>query len=290
MFNAEHEGKFPTFGAKYFQVFKKLFLDVDEFMAEKWDSMSNFVLENSKNLHEIYLDITTINIDLCAYDSFIFNLCQKHQNTLHTLSFRAHEIVSFPKISLPYVETISLAMLASNNTQIENFKNFIENILNFVENIETIGIYDVDEIQQIVEYIVQNHAEQCISSNIVGALRFLPLKHASSLFDDILNAEYSNSVLYLGLMLEDFNNPGQDWWDNYQYRLALFPYLRGIYIIDKLNPNCQSMDNVISTNQKKWGNVVSYLQSREIEILSSKSHLEKRKELFKQIKWGFSFR
>jgi len=288
--NVEHEGKFPTFCAKYFQIFKKLFLDVDEFMAEKWDSMSHFILENSKNLHEIHLDKTVINIELCDYDSFIFNLCEKHQNTIQSLSFRAHEIVSFPKISLPYVETISLAMVASNNTQIENFKNFIENISNFVENIETIEIYDVDETQQIVEYIVQNHAEQCISSDIVGALRFLPLKHGPSLFDDILNTEYPNSVLYLGLMLEDFNNPGQDWWDNYQYRLALFPNLRGISIIDKLNPICQSMENVISTNQKKWENVVSYLQSRGIEILSSKSLLEKRKKLFKQIKWGFSFR
>lgn len=287
---AEHEGKFPTFCEKYFQTFRKLFLDVDEFMAEKWDSMNQFVLKNSKNLQEMNFDQSATNIDLCAYDLFIFKLCQKHKNTLQALSFRGHEIVTFPKIYFPYVTKIKLAMLANNNTQIENFKNFIENSTNFVENIETITIYDVDETLQIVDYIVQNYAEQCISSTIGGALRFLPLKHGCSLYHDISNAKYPGSVVYLYLMLEDFNNPGQDWWNNYQYRLALFPNLKGIYITDRLNPNDPNMDTAISTNQENWGNIVSYLQSRGIEILSSKLFSEKRLHLWKQVKWGFMFR
>ena len=119
-------------------------------MVEKWGPISNFLLENTKNLQALYVDEIAEDFDGTP---FLLSLLEKHRHTLQEMSFRGNSILDLPQISLPLLEEFSLVMLRSNGTQIERFQNLIEKILQVSENLEVIKIYDVDETPQIAHFI-----------------------------------------------------------------------------------------------------------------------------------------
>jgi hypothetical protein len=149
--------------------------------------------------------------------------------------------------------------------------------------LENIFVDGIQKSQQIANYIATNYPRHCVYSNDVLKTSTIPMQVTCSsrlsYLSQITNP-YSIKGLYL---LANLSLPLEYGWDHYQTIFQLFPNLKFINLVQKIDGELKSFDQAMKTisseNQNIWNERVAYLKSHGIEMLNWIQTQEKIKEL-----------
>jgi len=293
----ERNGHFPPFYSKYLQTFRKLGLCLQttpNFDMTKWDSISNFLLDNMTNLREIGINMG--NSIPPEFVIFLYNLFENSESTLEKLAIIYKDnMVTLPTILLPSMRLFTLYVCRNDKNKVKTFNYLMKTLVGLMcPHLEVVAIEHINRAPQILKYITKNYPSHFYCSPEISILEHIPLKLSYLNLEKIAAYRYASHIEYLYLHVKNLQIPSEGGWDNYKEILSFFSNLKGIlfYYKHKCITLVEYLRSIHSASQTIWQQRIEYFKSQNIKILSEKDHYNIKQELRQPLwkSWIFEFR
>jgi len=243
---------------------------------EKWNSISNLLLNNMKNLGkiEIYVEIKPSN-----YMIFLFKLFENSQSTLKQLSifWATEDVLALPTIFLPNLHFCYLYLHPHNKIDVDTFDYLMKSFVSSCKHLKTFQLQGYDNRPKILKYIRTYYPKHFVDSPGISTslVVHVPLKRSCLDLQDLAQYRYASCIEYLVLKLHSMEiyNPTEGDWRYYKEILSFYPNLKGI------NFTVSDSYNIVNIRfALAYHNIcqerISYFEWKNIKILSKCEYLE----------------
>ena len=228
--------------SKYFKMFKKLNLCINDEILKNWKQIKRTILNNMKNLNEIRINIRAKKPK--KYITFVKKILQNSHLTLDIFEFSHllffHGNLNYSNITklvldiqnhapVPVAQLHRQLIFEINNpTYIRPCnclnKKFISHFANIIKKIDYLQLVQLElcmekEDVHFFQYIADNYQKNCIYGNFIDldVLNIIPIKILVGVDElkDLENKQYTSELEYLHI---DFIGwaPMMGGWDRYQ--------------------------------------------------------------------------
>jgi len=291
----ERNGRFPSFYSKYLKTFRKLVLFLNRnFDMTKWDSISNVLLDNMKNLRKI--GIAMMNSIPPEFVIFLFNLFENSESTLKKLGINYRDdMATLPAISLSNLTRFTVLVCRNDENKVKTFNYLMNTVVRVMcPNLKLFKIDYINRAPQILKYFTNNYPSHFVCSPEISVLEHIPLKISHLNLEKIAVYRYTPHIEYLILHVKNLQVPSEGGWDDYREILSFFPNLKGIifYYNRKYTTLVHYIRSIPSASQTIWQQRIEHFQSQNIKMLSQNEYLEIISQLRQSLpqSWSFEFR
>jgi len=292
----ERNGNFPPFYTKYLKSFNFLWLPLSQHYISdmaKWNSISNLLLDNMKNLRKLVIRIRTSIPP--KFLIFLFNLFKNSKSTLKQFLINSRdEMLTLPSISLPNLTNLRICIYPNHENQEQTFAYLMETFVNVMcPNLKFFEIRHIYRAPQILNYIIKNYSNHFICGPDISTLEHIPLKISHLNLEKVAAYRYTSHIEYLILHVQNLQVASDGGWDDYREILSFFPNLKGIifYYNKKYTTLVPFLRSLPPAYQNIWQQRIDYFKSQNIKILNQGEHLEIISELRQSLSpsWSFHF-
>jgi len=218
---------FSPFYSKYLKIFKNLCLDLeDDFDMKKWNSISNLLLNNMKNLGKI---IISVELTPPNFTIFLFKLFENSQSTLKQLSifWATEDVLALPTIFLPNLHFCYLYLHPRNKIDADTFDYLMKSFVSSCKHLKTFQLQGYDNRPKILKYIRKYYPNHFVDSPGISTslVVHVPLKRSCLDLQDLAQYRYASCIEYLVLKLHSMEiyNPTEGDWEVLQRNFIFLP-------------------------------------------------------------------